>query len=90
MADANRRSMEVDSELKIHYERMDVTQPLRRHLWNIHTGGERNGASDDSKLAAAAWKYIITQNARREKNGDAPLASPVGFMWTGASRLQPD
>ena len=82
--------MEVDSEPNIWHERMDVTQPLRRHRWNIHTGGERNGASDDSKLAAAAWEYIIPQNARNQTNGLASIASLIGFMWTGASRLRLD
>jgi hypothetical protein len=82
--------MEVGSEPNICHERMDVTQPLRRHLWNIHMGGERNGASDDSKLAAAAWEYIITENARNQTNGLAPIASLIGFTWTGASRLRLD
>jgi hypothetical protein len=82
--------MEVDSEPNICHERMDVTQPLRRHLWNIHTGGERNGASDDSKLAAVAWEYIIPENARNQTNGLAPIASLIGFTWTGASRLRLD
>jgi phosphatidylserine/phosphatidylglycerophosphate/cardiolipin synthase-like enzyme len=86
----NRRSMEVDSELNICHERMDVTQPLRRHLWNIHTGGERNGASDVADDAATAWENIITRNARNQKNGLAPTASLIGFTWTGASRLRLD
>jgi phosphatidylserine/phosphatidylglycerophosphate/cardiolipin synthase-like enzyme len=89
-ANINRRSMEVDSELNICHERMDVTQPLRRHLWNIHTKGLQGAVSDSIETAAQGWEYIISQNARREKNGDAPLASLVGFMWTGASRLRLD
>ena len=82
--------MEVDSEPNIWHERMDVTQPLRRHLWSIHTNSIEDGASDDPKLAAAAWEYIISRNAGKQKNGETPLASLVGFMWTGASRLRLD
>lgn len=89
-ANVNRRSMEVDSELNICHERMDVTQPLRRHLWNVHTNGIKDGTSDDPKLAAAAWEYIISQNKGKQKDRDAPIASLVGFMWTGASRLRLD
>ncbi|MGF6645733.1 phospholipase D-like domain-containing protein, partial [Paraburkholderia sp. GAS82] len=89
-ANINRRSMEVDSELNICHERMDVTQPLRRHLWNIHTKGLQGAVSDSIETAAQGWEYIISRNARREKNGDVPLASLVGFMWTGKSRLRLD
>lgn len=89
-ANVNRRSMEVDSELNICHERMDVTQPLRRHLWNIHTKGIQDGTSDDPNLAAAAWEYIINRNAGKRKSGETPLASLVGFMWTGSSRLRLD
>ncbi|WP_027796766.1 hypothetical protein [Paraburkholderia acidipaludis] len=82
--------MAVDSELNICRERMDVTQPLRRHLWKIHTKGIRNAASDSIELAADGWENIISRNAGKQKNGEAPLASLVGFMWTGASRLRLD
>ena len=82
--------MEVDSEPNICHERMDVTQSLRRHLWDIHINSIEDGASDDPKLAAAAWEYIISRNAGKQKNGETPLASLVGFMWTGASRLRLD
>jgi phosphatidylserine/phosphatidylglycerophosphate/cardiolipin synthase-like enzyme len=89
-ANINRRSMEVDSELNICHERMDVTQPLRRHLWNIHTGGEKNGASDVPDDAATAWENIIKQNSRNQSGNLSPIASLIGFMWTGASRLRLD
>ncbi|WP_027796764.1 hypothetical protein [Paraburkholderia acidipaludis] len=82
--------MAVDSELNICRERMDVTQPLRRHLWKIHTGGVRNGASDVPDDAAIAWENIIDRNASYQKRRLAPIASLVGFMWTGASRLRLD
>ena len=87
-ANINRRSMEVDSELNICHERMDVTQPLRRHLWNIHTDGR--GAQDDPEIAAKTWEDIISRNKGKQKNTETPIASLVGFMWTGASRLRLD
>ncbi|WP_028223748.1 phospholipase D-like domain-containing protein, partial [Paraburkholderia oxyphila] len=83
-ANVNRRSMEVDSELNICHERMDVTQPLRRYLWNIHTNGIKNAASLSIDVAAQAWDYIINRNAGKQKNGLAPIASLIGFMWTSA------
>lgn len=89
-ANINRRSMEVDSELNICHERMDVTQPLRRHLWNIHTGGVRNGASDVPDDAAMAWEFIAKRNSQNQSNNLSPIASLVAFMWTGASRLRLD
>lgn len=67
---------------------MDVTQPLRRHLWNIHTNGQ--GAQDDPQTAGKYWEQIISRNSNNQKNGLAPIASLVGFMWTGASRLRLD
>ncbi|OLL27344.1 phospholipase [Burkholderia sp. SRS-W-2-2016] len=90
-ANINRRSMQVDSELNICHERMDVTQPLRRHLWDVHTKGIQDGTSDDPNLAGVAWEYIIKRNSERQsgKTG-TPIASLVGFMWTGASRLRLD
>ncbi|WP_309787711.1 phospholipase D-like domain-containing protein [Caballeronia sp. LZ031] len=89
-ANVNRRSMQVDSELNICHERMDVTQPLRRHLWNIHTKGLQNAVSDVADDAAQGWENIITRNASNQKNGLAPFASLIGFMWNGASRLRLD
>jgi phosphatidylserine/phosphatidylglycerophosphate/cardiolipin synthase-like enzyme len=89
-ANVNRRSMEVDSELNICHERGDVTRPLRRHLWEIHTGGVRNGASDRPDDAAMTWEYIIKRNSQNQANNLAPVASLVGFVWIGASRLRLD
>jgi phosphatidylserine/phosphatidylglycerophosphate/cardiolipin synthase-like enzyme len=87
-ANCNRRSMEVDSELNICHERMDVTQPLRRHLWNIHTNG--TGAQDDPEIVSTHWDYIINQNASNQKNNLTPVASLIGFMWTSTKRLRLD
>ena len=89
-ANCNRRSMEVDSELNICHERMDVTQPLRRHLWNIHTNGLKGAMSDLPEVAARGWENIISWNASNQKNGMTPVASLVGFMWTSAGRLRLD
>ncbi|MGF6535236.1 hypothetical protein P3T20_006054 [Paraburkholderia sp. GAS206C] len=82
--------MEVDSEPNIWHERMDVTQPLRRHLWNIHINSIEDGASDDPKRAAPAWEYVISRNAGKQKSGETPLVSHVGLMWTAASHLRLD
>jgi phosphatidylserine/phosphatidylglycerophosphate/cardiolipin synthase-like enzyme len=87
-ANVNRRSMEVDSELNICHERGDVTQPLRRHLWGIHTNGM--GVHDDPQEAFKVWTDIINRNTKR-KNGktEAPYASLIRFnsMTTKRSRM---
>jgi phosphatidylserine/phosphatidylglycerophosphate/cardiolipin synthase-like enzyme len=87
-ANINRRSMEVDSELNICHEHMGVTQPLRRRLWNIHTGGK--GVQDDPAQAFEQWSYVINQNEDNHQKGLRPYASLVGFMSTSNSRLRLD
>ncbi|ALE57331.1 phospholipase D-like domain-containing protein [Paraburkholderia sp. RL17-368-BIF-A] len=88
-ANVNRRSMEVDSELNICHERMDVTQPLRRHLWNIHTNGQ--GAQDDPAVAFAAWSYILkTNESRQGAKNTSPYASLIGFKSTTTKRMRMD
>ncbi|SAL42907.1 phospholipase D/transphosphatidylase [Caballeronia cordobensis] len=87
-ANVNRRSMEVDSELNICHERMDVTQPLRRRLWDMHTDGR--GAQDDPDIAAKTWEDIVKRNSRNQSGNLSPIASLIGFMWTGKSRLRLD
>jgi phosphatidylserine/phosphatidylglycerophosphate/cardiolipin synthase-like enzyme len=88
-ANVNRRSMAVDSELNICHERMDVTQPLRRQLWSIHTNGQ--GAQDDPKDAFKVWTDIVNRNAvRRNKREEAPCASLIGFKSMTKSRWRLD
>lgn len=87
-ANVNRRSMEVDSELNICHERMDVTQPLRRQLWGMHTNGQ--GAQDDPQIAANVWEDIIVRNARLQVNMLAPIASLIGFFWAQTNRTRLD
>ncbi|MDR6475514.1 phosphatidylserine/phosphatidylglycerophosphate/cardiolipin synthase-like enzyme [Burkholderia sp. OAS925] len=89
-ANVNIRSMEADSELNICHENMAVTQPLRRRLWNLHTKGFKDGASDSPDAAFKAWTYIVNQNARNQKSGLAPIASLVGFMRTSSDRSYAD
>jgi phosphatidylserine/phosphatidylglycerophosphate/cardiolipin synthase-like enzyme len=89
-ANCNRRSMEVDSELNICHERMDVTQPLRRHLWNIHTKGLQRATSDVADDAAQGRETIIKRNSRNQSGGLSPIASLIGFMWTSTGRLRLD
>ena len=87
-ANINRRSMEVDSELNICHEHMGVTQPLRRRLWGIHTGGA--GVQDDPADAFSSWTSIIKQNAANQSKGLVPVALLVGFMRTSTSRTRLD
>jgi len=80
--------MEVDSELNICHEHGGVTQPLRRRLWNIHTGGK--GAQDKPAEAFKQWGHIISQNARNQAKGLPPYASLIGFKSLTKSRLRMD
>jgi phosphatidylserine/phosphatidylglycerophosphate/cardiolipin synthase-like enzyme len=89
-ANINVRSMAVDSELNICHENMAVTQPLRRRLWNLHSKGFKDGASDSPKDAFGAWSDVADQNARNQKGGLAPIASLVGFSYTSAKRSTDD
>ncbi|WP_028221232.1 phospholipase D-like domain-containing protein [Paraburkholderia oxyphila] len=88
-ANVNRRSMAVDSELNICHERMDVTQPLRRQLWDIHTGGQ--GAQDDPKEAFKQWGRILDRNTKRQgEKTESPCASLIAFKSMTTKRLRVD
>ena len=82
--------MEGDSELNICLEDKDnVTQPLRKKLWNIHTGG----AIKDDRLdkVFTTWGNIIVKNGDLEAGGtDRPVASLVGFQRASPNRTYED
>jgi len=87
-ANINTRSMAVDSELNICHEHAGVTAPLRRRLWNIHTGGM--GAQDDPGEAFEAWENIIQKNTDNQAKGLAPHASLIRFLYTKTKRSYAD
>jgi phosphatidylserine/phosphatidylglycerophosphate/cardiolipin synthase-like enzyme len=89
-ANINTRSMEVDSEMNICHEHMEVTQPLRRKLWAIHTGGIAGGASDTPKKAFDAWSDIIKRNKKNQIDGVPPIASLIGFSRTSTKQSRMD
>jgi hypothetical protein len=45
---------------------------------------------DDPQIASKYWEQTIARNAGNQKIALAPIASLIGFMWTGASRLRLD
>jgi phosphatidylserine/phosphatidylglycerophosphate/cardiolipin synthase-like enzyme len=88
-ANVNRRSMEVDSELNICHERMDITQPLRRQLWHIHTNGQ--GTQDDPNDAFDAWSFILmTNDGRQGAPNKSPYASLIRFKSMTKKRTRMD
>ncbi|SAK68542.1 phospholipase D family protein [Caballeronia catudaia] len=100
-ANLNSRSMEGDSELNICHENTEVTRPLRKRLWEMHTKMRRagsdgvdsdlNGSQDDAGKAFRAWEDILKINERREATGKAsPLASVVKFIRLSADRQDSD
>ncbi|AET93165.1 phospholipase D/Transphosphatidylase [Burkholderia sp. YI23] len=93
-ANLNTRSMEGDSELNICHENADVTKPLRKRLWRMHTkasgntptGIEADATNDDVGTAFKAWSEIIDRNAKIQNLGDrSPVAWVIKF-----TRISPD
>lgn len=84
----NTRSMQVDSELNIAHDWASVTRDLRRKLWGMHTAGK--GVQDDPAKAFEAWRKIIAENKRRQKESKsykiqyAPFAPLVEFYYEQA------
>ncbi|WP_260431750.1 hypothetical protein [Burkholderia cepacia] len=87
-ANVNIRSMNVDSELNICHENSDVTKPLRRKLWGLHT--KNQGAQDDVTSAFTGWTMVLGQNKINEDKGLAPFASLVKFTRASDSRTYDD
>jgi hypothetical protein len=55
----------VDSELNIAHHRPEITVPLRRQLWNMHTKGM--DAQDKPADAHEAWTRVIKSNKDAKK-----------------------
>ena len=87
-ANINTRSMQVDSELNIAHHRPEITHPLRRHLWHIHTDGR--GTQDKPAEAFKKWEYIINENKKARANNRSPIASLVEFTRLSAARTNKD
>jgi hypothetical protein len=74
--------------LNICHEHSGVTAPLRRQLWELHTGGK--GAQEDVAAAFKEWGTIISKNAQNKNKKLAPDTSLVGFMYTGTKLTYKD
>ncbi|MGQ7814088.1 hypothetical protein ACUTAH_00145 [Metapseudomonas furukawaii] len=71
--------MQVDSELNILHEWHEVTQAMRRRLWNLHTAGK--GGQDDPEDAFMAWQELLDENKKRQGIGDVPETPLVEFLY---------
>ncbi len=81
-ANINSRSMETDSELNIAHANHLITQPMRRELWNLHTGGKSGGEAFDKEGMKQAYKFwgdVMTRNKERRLEKKSPIASLVEF-----------
>jgi phosphatidylserine/phosphatidylglycerophosphate/cardiolipin synthase-like enzyme len=92
-ANINERSMSSDSELNICVEDPAVAKPLRRQLWDLHTG--ENSSTDDMTIAFKSWMKIISKNKERHfpefgNEQQKPLCSLVEFLRTSDSRKNVD
>ncbi|WP_404992420.1 phospholipase D-like domain-containing protein [Cupriavidus pauculus] len=87
-ANINTRSMEGDSELNICHENAAVTAPLRRRLWDMHTG--RLGGQEDAGDAFRAWQELIDENKKRKLEGQSPAASLIEFYRDDPKRTYLD
>ncbi|MBC8636885.1 phosphatidylserine/phosphatidylglycerophosphate/cardiolipin synthase family protein [Caballeronia sp. EK] len=99
-ANLNTRSMEGDSELNICHESAEVSKPLRKRLWALHTKvrqlgrsvkQELDGAQEDVGKAFRAWAKLLELNDTYMKLGQStPLTSIVRFMRLSADRQDSD
>ena len=87
-ANINVRSMQADSELNICHEWGSETKKLRKKLWGMHTRGR--GAQDNVEAAFKKWADIIRYNKEKRANKLRPIASLVGFIYTGTVRSSLD
>ncbi|WP_231960277.1 phospholipase D-like domain-containing protein [Aquitalea magnusonii] len=87
-ANINTRSMQVDSELNIAHHRPEITVPLRRQLWNMHTKGM--GAQDRPDEAFKMWGKIIVNNKNARADLHTPIASLIEFSRQSATRTNKD
>lgn len=87
-ANVNIRSMNVDSELNICHENSDITKPLRKKLWGLHTNGA--GDLDDYASSFKAWGTILDRNKTLNNKGMKPIASLVRFERTSDNRTYDD
>jgi phosphatidylserine/phosphatidylglycerophosphate/cardiolipin synthase-like enzyme len=87
-ANINVRSMEADSELNICHEMPSETTKLRKMLWNLHT--RNRGGQDNVGKAFEEWKNIIDKNKKNRAKKLPPIASLIGFIYTGTVRKSLD
>jgi phosphatidylserine/phosphatidylglycerophosphate/cardiolipin synthase-like enzyme len=92
-ANINERSMSSDSELNICVEDPAVAKPLRRQLWDLHTG--ENSSTDDMTKNFDEWmkKLLINKERQFPQKSDKkrnPKCSLVEFLRTSDSRKNVD
>ena len=92
-ANINERSMSSDSELNICVEDPAVARPLRRQLWELHTGG--NSSTDDMTKNFDEWMRILLINKEHQfpQKGNKkrkPKCSLVEFLRISDSRKNVD
>jgi phosphatidylserine/phosphatidylglycerophosphate/cardiolipin synthase-like enzyme len=86
-ANANVRSMEVDSELNIAMPSPTTTQNWRKHLWKLHTG---KLPSDSPAVNFDSWKKVMAENEACQRDGQQLKSSLIEFYDEGASGLRAD
>jgi phosphatidylserine/phosphatidylglycerophosphate/cardiolipin synthase-like enzyme len=86
-ANANIRSMEVDSELNIAMPSPTVTQQWRKHLWKLHTGRE---PGDSPEEEFRQWRYVMDANEGLQRAGKPLQNSLIEFYDDGGPGLRAD
>lgn len=92
-ANINTRSMEVDSELNIAHHRPEITEPVRKRLWGMHTNGksgEESLGKRGMKIAYQNWSDIIRKNKDQRFGKRSPIASLIEFYSGTKSRSNLD
>jgi phosphatidylserine/phosphatidylglycerophosphate/cardiolipin synthase-like enzyme len=89
----NTRSMQVDSEMNIAFNRPEITQALRKKLWKMHTNDEGPAdfkTAERLNKAYDDWKELLERNANREAKKQSPECSLRPFKRDSPARTNSD
>ncbi len=83
-ANLNLRSMAADSEINVATDSIPHTRALRKRLWGMQTGGDRDGtggegAKEEIALAFKRWQELAAVNKNAISRGDVFAGFLVEF-----------
>ncbi len=71
----NLRSMAADSELNVATDSMAHTRALRKRVWGMQTGGDREGtggegSNEEIAKAFESWQRLASNNKSKTRSGE--------------------